>query len=167
MKLITLDLASRTGWTAGPIDCPPVWGHFELSGSGRCFGRRMWLFESWLHRMIDEHEPDELVYEKPIIGRGTTLESRYITIGLATHTEKVCYEHGVRYLWVDNKTAKKEFSGSGNATKDDMIAAARVRGFKVLVHDEADALAVRYVRMLQLDETLAVHMFDPLFQAAL
>lgn len=159
--ILTLDLATRFGWAVGDIADGPAWGHIDLGGSGTSFGRRMLVYENWLIAEIEDVRPMEVIYEKPIMPRGQTLVSRCMTIGPAMITEKVCEEHCVRCLWIDNRKAKRHFAGNRNASKEDMIHAARQRGWKVLVHDEADALALWCVRAWQLDPKLAAR-FDPI-----
>jgi hypothetical protein len=43
---------------------------------------------------------------------------------------------------------KKFWTGKGNATKDDMIAEARARGFDPVDDNEADALALLHRRII-------------------
>jgi len=55
-----------------------------------------------------------------------------------------CEHHGIPYQGVPVGTIKKHATGKGNASKDDMIAAARSRGHPTVDDNEADALALLY-----------------------
>ena len=54
----------------------------------------------------------------------------------------VCLEQGVKCTGFPVQTIKKFMTGKGNATKDEMILAARLRGFDPKSDDEADAIAI-------------------------
>jgi Holliday junction resolvasome RuvABC endonuclease subunit len=53
-----------------------------------------------------------------------------------------CEHHQIPYQGVPVGTIKKHATGKGNASKDDMIAAIRLRGFQPTDDNEADALAL-------------------------
>jgi Holliday junction resolvasome RuvABC endonuclease subunit len=44
-------------------------------------------------------------------------------------------------------TIKKFMTGKGNATKEEMIAAAKLRGFDPKTDDEADALGILFLAL--------------------
>jgi Holliday junction resolvasome RuvABC endonuclease subunit len=53
-----------------------------------------------------------------------------------------CELHQVPYQGVPVATIKKHATGKGNAGKEEMIAAARARGYSPIDDNEADALAI-------------------------
>jgi Holliday junction resolvasome RuvABC endonuclease subunit len=53
-----------------------------------------------------------------------------------------CEHHQIPYQGVPVGTIKKHATGKGNASKEDMIAAARRQGFDPADDNEADALAL-------------------------
>ncbi|MFP5382262.1 MAG: hypothetical protein ACLGG4_08355, partial [Gammaproteobacteria bacterium] len=53
-----------------------------------------------------------------------------------------CEHHGVPYQGVPVGTIKKHVTGKGNASKDEMMAAMRARGYLPTDDNEADALAL-------------------------
>jgi hypothetical protein len=52
-----------------------------------------------------------------------------------------CEERGIPYEAVPVGTLKKFWTGKGNASKGEMIEAARERGFEPASDNEADAIA--------------------------
>jgi Holliday junction resolvasome RuvABC endonuclease subunit len=54
----------------------------------------------------------------------------------------VCEEMQIKCTGIPVATIKRFMTGRGNATKEEMVAAARLRGFEPQTHDEADALAI-------------------------
>jgi Holliday junction resolvasome RuvABC endonuclease subunit len=54
----------------------------------------------------------------------------------------VCEEMQIKCAGIPVGTIKKFMTGRGNATKDEMIAAARLCGFNPQTDDEADALGI-------------------------
>ena len=53
-----------------------------------------------------------------------------------------CEHHQIPYQGVPVGTIKKHATGKGNASKDEMIASARARGFSPADDNEADTLAL-------------------------
>ena len=54
----------------------------------------------------------------------------------------LCQKHWRAYGGVNAMTLKKHTTGSGKATKPQVIAAVNARGYSVTDHNEADALAL-------------------------
>jgi Holliday junction resolvasome RuvABC endonuclease subunit len=61
----------------------------------------------------------------------------------------VCEELGVKCTGVPVGTIKKFATGRGNASKEEMIAAAKSRGFEPVDDNEADALAILFLALRQ------------------
>lgn len=53
-----------------------------------------------------------------------------------------CEHHRIPYQGVPVGTIKKYATGKGNASKDEMVASARARGYTPADDNEADALAI-------------------------
>ena len=56
-----------------------------------------------------------------------------------------CEHHEVPYLGVPVGTIKKHATGKGNASKDEMVASVRARGYTPADDNEADAIALLYL----------------------
>ena len=148
MNVLTLDLATRTGWAnalcgfvrSGYRDFPEE--------KGEAPGTRFVRFRNWLREMVDTETPPELVViEKPLIGTMKNADVARIAFGFAAITEEVCARYGVRFYAIHNATIKKHATRSGNADKRRMICAAnrlfeKRIGREVIDNNEADALCV-------------------------
>lgn len=140
--VLTLDLASRLGWTCGAPDGEPRYGTKVLPATGEDIGRFAEAYNTWLLDMITLENPVLVVFEAPILAGQTTLATARKLTGLAWHTEFVCRLREVRCKEAHLQSVKKFFAGSGRADKQAMIEAARRHGWAPKTSDEADALGL-------------------------
>ena len=85
-------------------------------------------FESWLYESLLLFRPQVVGYEKPFIKWPRAAEILY---PMAFVVELSCHVRGIRCLPVGAKELKKWATGNGNATKQQMIAAANCRHWPV------------------------------------
>ena len=142
MRILTLDLATKTGYA--------YWDGTRLVQSGtkefvrergESPGMRFLRFRAWLKEMeaVCPHL-DLVVYEQAHHRGGAATE---IGVGLVTHLQAWCAEHGIEHTKVHSATLKKSATGSGRASKADVIQAMQARwGVVVSDDNEADALAL-------------------------
>jgi len=140
--LLALDLGTTTGWalrapampiTSGTVSFRP--GRFEGGGIG--FLR----FRSWLQELHERTDGLDLVlFEEVRAHRGTAAAHLYG--GFLAHLTAWCEERDVPYEGVPVGTIKRHVAGKGNASKDEVVAAMRARGFEPADDNEADALAL-------------------------
>lgn len=143
MRLLCLDLATSLGWCAGDLDARPVFGTHRLPSTGQDVGRFLVAYDEWLRDCITLHDPARVVFEAPIIWSGKTAKDTARKLfGLASHTEFVCTQRSVRCSEGNLASVKKHLTGHGRASKDEMIAAARARGFDIRTEHEADAFGL-------------------------
>lgn len=119
--ILALDLATRTGWAVGSesgvIDLHP--------GRGDSPGIRFLKLRSFLETTRKAYPSLELVvYERAHHRGGAATE---VCVGLATHVQSWCAEHGIEHMAVPTRTLKMYATGKGNASKEDMLAAASAR----------------------------------------
>jgi crossover junction endodeoxyribonuclease RuvC len=148
MNVLTLDLATRTGWAerfhgrvrSGYRDFPEIKGGVP--------GDRFVRFRNWLREQIDTEIPPELVViEKPLIGTMKNADVARIAYGFAAMVEEMCARYGIRFHAIHNGTIKKHATGNGSADKRAMTAAANRRFAEHLVapvtdDNEGDALCL-------------------------
>ena len=141
-SLLALDLGSTLGWavrlpdrtiTSGTATFRP--GRFEGGGMG-------WLrFRRWLDGMAANAGPlGSIVFEEVRRHAGTT--AAHVYGGFLAHLTAWCEDAGVPYQGIPVGTIKRFATGKGNAPKEAVIAAMRVRGFAPADDNEADALAL-------------------------
>jgi Holliday junction resolvasome RuvABC endonuclease subunit len=139
MNILALDLGSATGY-AIEKDGKIISGVKKLRHDKHASGVRALDFHRWLTQTIQEHSIDRVYFERVYVHSGTEAAHLY---GYFMHTlAAVCEEQCIKCVGLSVGTIKKFMTGKGNATKEEMIMAARLRGFDPKTDDEADALAI-------------------------
>lgn len=157
--LLTLDLATRIGYTLGHLADPDFRvGHHDLPSTGPAIGEFAQAFNFWLSSLTANDRIDEVVFEAPVMPAGfvkkgkngnpivvpnSRIETLRKLYGLAWHTEWFFRTRRIATHEVNVKQVKKFLTGNGNADKPMMMRAAKDLGFNPNVHDEADAIAIR------------------------
>ena len=140
MVILGLDLATKTGWCftdSGKVIASGVQDFSKRRGESN--GILFLRFRKWLFTMLDLHAPALIVYERAHF-RGAATE---ILVGLQTHAQAIAAEHGIESTPVHTGEVKKFATGSGRASKEDMIEAARTKLGRPPVDDnEADAVLI-------------------------
>jgi len=153
--LLTLDLGAKTGWCAGRGDSLPTVGTIYLPATGEDIGAYAAVARRELHLLIARFCPDILVFEAPVLPSSTTLATTRKLQGLAWQVELTCHDLGVTCQEEFLQSVKKTMTGSGNASKQMMVDAARRMGLTPRVYngrnrrgepeeqsDEADAAGI-------------------------
>jgi Holliday junction resolvasome RuvABC endonuclease subunit len=139
MNILALDMGTSTGYAIYKDD-ELLSGVKKLRHDRRASGVRALDFYRWLTHMIQEHGISYVYFERVYAHSGTEAAHLY---GYFMHTlAAICEEYGIKCVGLSVGTIKKFMTGKGNATKDEMIEAARLQGFDPQTHDEADALAI-------------------------
>ena len=139
MTFLALDLGTDCGF-AILKNGKYVSGTKKLQVDKREFGQRFLDFRNWLLKTITNHKVEHVYFERVYAHSGT--EAAHTYGGFMYTLAAVCLEQGVKCTGLSVQTIKKFMTGKGNATKDEMILAARLRGFNPQSDDEADALAI-------------------------
>jgi crossover junction endodeoxyribonuclease RuvC len=141
--ILALDLATATGWALRDARGQLTSGvqSFALR-SGESSGMRLLRFRRWLREVVALGEVRLVAYEQPVIHR----QRRQLNRSVAHNLEGVLLaelEGHADYVSPTPAAIKKHATGRGNASKDDMVAAAQTRWQReVADHNEADALCV-------------------------
>ena len=143
-NILALDTALKTGW-ATRID-----GHIEsgvqdfTKRRGESNGLMFMRFNAWLEEMTQfRHiKYDLIVFERAHHRGGYATE---IGVGLTTRVQEFAERIHAEYMAVHTATLKKFITGSGKASKDDMMLWFwKITGRKPQSDDEADALGLLY-----------------------
>jgi Holliday junction resolvasome RuvABC endonuclease subunit len=144
MNTLALDFGTASGY-AIEKDGKIISGVKKLRHNRHASGVRALDFYSWLTQMIREHGITHVYFERVYAHSGVEAAHLY---GYFMHTlAAVCEEYGIECVGFSVGTIKKFMTGKGNATKDEMIAAAKSRGFNPQTDDEADALAMLFLAL--------------------
>lgn len=139
MKVVlSLDLATQTGWAYianGLISSGSQ--SFKISKKDYP-GQRFLRFRSWLRTIIEEVKPELIVYEDVMKWSSGAASKCYC--GLLAILQTECEAKEIPYEGVHVATIKKFATGSGVASKEQMISKAKERGFTPTDDNEADSL---------------------------
>lgn len=147
LPIFALDPGRYTGWAFLHDDDTLTYGTSKFEPPDH--GQTLATFADWLADRLTILEPAHLAYESPIrFGGGWELMSQFAGV-----IKLICYRREILLSEVAPKTIKKVATGSGNATKMEMMAAARNRGWVPKNDHESDALYVlEWARNLQVTE---------------
>jgi hypothetical protein len=140
--MLALDLGTTTGWalrsddgliTSGTASFRP--GRYDGGGM------RYLRFTNWLAEIERLSGPIAAIWFEEV-RRHTGTDAAHVYGGLMATLTAWAELRGVPYQGVPVGTIKRHAAGKGNASKQDMVAAARARGFSPADDNEADAIAI-------------------------
>jgi len=135
MTILSLDIASTTGWALSET----LYGTWDLkTRKDESIGMKLIRFESKLTEIHSLKNLDLILYERPAGRHANSIihQSKLIAI-----LEKFCEENKIDYAAFSATEIKKHATGKGNASKPDMIKAAKKAfGYDGEDDNEADAL---------------------------
>lgn len=140
-SILALDLGTSMGWAlrlgsethSGTVSFRPS----RYDGGGMRYVR----FRSWLDQLaVTTGLPEAVYFEE--VRRHAATDAAHVFGGLLATLTAWCEERCIPYQGVPVGTWKRHACGKGNASKDDVIAAIRERGFNPTDDNEADAIAI-------------------------
>ena len=137
MRILALDLATKTGWACNINGRHSGVQSFDLK-RGESPGMRFLRCRAWLNQMLQLLGGIDLIAYEQAHHRGGAATA--CCVGLVTEVLAFAAEHGIETLPVHTGSLKKRSTGSGRANKDRMFKAARERGWSPEDHNEADAV---------------------------
>lgn len=175
-RVLALDLSGSTGWACGSTKGTPVsHGVVTLPKSGDDLGWYLTHFRDWLNLALDDMEPQQIVFESPIMPEQTSIPTLRKLYSLCGVTELVARERKILVTEANLAQIRKHFIGTSKAPSDikdakvrrmwlkaRTIEECRKRGFRVSGDDDADAIALLSLRLSQLDATYSLKA-TPLF----
>jgi len=133
MKLLALDIATKTGWKS-----PTASGTWDLTPNrGESSGMRLIRFRAKLLEIIKAENISIIAYERPA---GFHKQALIITGELVGVLKMVAEEYHIHLACYSATEIKKFATGKGNATKEEMIKAAQRKGYDPQDDNEADAI---------------------------
>ena len=119
MKILALDLGTKTGWACSFDGGSGVWN--LTPGRHESSGMRWLKFQQSLY--IVQNTIELVVYEE--IARHLGTHAAHIYGGLVAILQQWCLDNKIDYQGIPVGTIKKFATGKGNASKDMMIKAAK------------------------------------------
>nr|WP_039952734.1 phage related protein [Bartonella melophagi] len=144
--ILCLDLGTKTGWAISSEDEVIASGtvHFptrRFEGGGMRYLRfKQWLTQT---KAILGHI-DAVYFEEVRCHIGT--DAAHVYGGLLATLTTWCECYQIPYDGIPIATIKKAMTGRGNASKTEMIKAVRAKGHEPEDDNEADALAILYLK---------------------
>jgi Holliday junction resolvasome RuvABC endonuclease subunit len=141
--ILALDLATQTGWayTSAGLVSSGSEGFMPKKNEGK--GQRFLKFRTWLRNQIEIIKPERIVYEE--VMRWSSGAAAKCYCGLLAIMMTECEAKSISYEGVHVGTIKKAATKNGSATKEQMIQAARARGYKPKDDNEADAIHILHI----------------------
>lgn len=138
--VLALDLGTKCGFCVGS-EASQVSGVWDLKG-GRFSGGGMRFvhFKARLNEIRAAFPISRVVFEEVRRHRGT--DAAHIYGGLLAIITEWCEDNSIPYEGVPVGTIKKHWTGSGNASKEQMLAECAEREISVADDNEADAIAL-------------------------
>ena len=135
MKILALDIASLTGWCLNNN----LYGTWDLkTRKDESMGMKLIRFKSKLKEIHAAESLNLIVYERPA---GKHANSIIHQAKLIANLEEFCENLGIAYNASSASEIKKFATGKGNASKDEMIQAAKDKyGYNGNDDNEADAI---------------------------
>lgn len=155
--VLALDLATMVGWACGPLPRRPLTlieatvqkppqprsGTFRVALPGAGVGRFLASYGDWLQMMLDEHAPQGICFESPILPKKSNVVTSRKLIGLAGVTEMMAHDYDIRWVReVAPSSVKLHISGYGGPGKEHVKQAIMARGWRFADDNESDALAI-------------------------
>ena len=139
MALLALDLGTACGFAIFK-DGKFISGTRKLGTYKEKFGARFHEFRTWLLNIIAKHNIEAVYFERVFGHKG--VEAAHCYGGFLYMLASVCFQQNIPCKGLIVQAIKKFMTGKNNATKDEMIAAARQKRFNPETDDEADAIAI-------------------------
>ena len=98
-------------------------------------------FKRWLTTIKQVADGIDAVYFEEV-RRHVGVDAAHAYGGFLATLTAWCEHHQIPYQGVPVGTIKKHATGKGNASKDEMLTAAHLRGYSPIDDNEADALAL-------------------------
>lgn len=139
-KILALDLGTSTGFAIGSKE-HMVSGTWNLKpGRYDGGGMRFVKMRANLEDIRWAYGVKQVYFEE--VRRHQGVDASHVYGGLMATLQAWCEEREIPYAGVPVGTIKRNWTGSGNASKDAMIAEAVRRGFEPADDNEADAIAL-------------------------
>ncbi len=148
--ILALDLGTTTGWALHARDGSITSGSESFKPQRfEGGGMRYLRFKRWLSEIKRSADGLDAVYFEEV-RRHLGVDAAHAYGGFMAHLTAWCEHHQIPYQGIPVGTIKKHATGKGNASKDEMLVAARNCGHFPADDNEADALALLdYARKLE------------------
>jgi len=150
-SLLALDLGTTSGFALRGTTGAIVSGTWSLKpGRFEGGGMRFVRFVQYLDALYGTSPFDAVFFEEVRRHKGT--DAAHVYGGLMGQLTAWCETAGVPYQGVPVGEIKRFATSRGNADKDQVIEAVRSWGYRPIDSNEADALALLHLKMVEVGE---------------
>lgn len=146
ITIMALDLGRQVGWCVLQNEIITLGTEEFPKTRGESPGMLYLRFGGWLEKMYEimMKKLALVIYEQAHHRGGAATQ---VGVGLQTKVMEFCAKYKIECMSVHSGTLKKFSTGSGAASKETMIEAARAKGYNPKNDDEADAfLMLEYAK---------------------
>lgn len=145
--IIALDLGTQLGWSTLDVNGNVRHGSISFHAKKTDGAGQRWLkFSAHLSALRRDLGEIHAAYYEHVMAHGTkqfpNTIAAHVYGGFLAQLEVFCDVNRIRLEKVSVTTVKKVWTGFGNATKDEMVAEAKRRGFRPTDDNAADSLAI-------------------------
>lgn len=143
MSTLALDLGTNCGFALLHPTGVTISGTWDLSVNKKRMesaGMRYVRFREHLSLMSKNNGVKQVYFEEVRRHAGTT--AAHVYGGLLAKVQEWCADNDIEFQGVPVGEIKRSWTGKGNASKKEMIAEARRRGYDPCDDNEADAIAI-------------------------
>ena len=142
LNILAIDIGTTTGWALGLRDGKLHSGSESFAPKRLDGPGQRWLkFAAWLGERARQAGEIHAVYYELVL-RHTAVQAAHVYGGFEAHLQAWADRNRIRLVGVPVSVIKKSATGKGNAKKEQVIAAMRARGHRVVDDNHADALAI-------------------------
>lgn len=142
--ILSLDLATHTGYAVGNPCGVPVYGHFKIDAP--TYPSKFLQMGRLVSGLIKTHDVDAVFLEQPFVGRAGQFSALMPLFGFRAAAMMAAESKGCLVTMVLPSTVRKHFIGHGGLSrakaKPAVIEKCEWRGWRPKNDDEADALAL-------------------------
>lgn len=147
-SVLALDLGTSCGFCIG-TEKSHISGNWTLKpGRFEGGGMRFIKFRQRLRELATAYKVDIVYFEE--VRRHKGVDAAHVYGGLMAVLTEWCEEHNIPYDGLPVGEIKKTWTGSGNASKEAMMAECLDRGYQPTTFDEADAVAIFHLGLARL-----------------
>jgi len=161
-RVLGLDLGTNCGFAVGEAGKVTTSGTWDFGNHSRfeSGGARYLRFRHALKDLHEQTKFTDIVFEEVHRHRGTAAAHVYGGMFAMMAAWADNQNPKLPYIGVGVGTIKRHWTGKGNASKTEMIDAACKRGFSPKDDNHADALAICFYYMEELDEPAKISEMD-------
>lgn len=146
VSILALDLGTKPGYAVRRRDGQIAHGSADFTPRASWAPGQKWQrWRAWLSALIVEHQVAQIAFEDVKRHALGAVLAAHAYGGYRAMMEMVADQHNIPLHAYGVGQVKQHWTGNGSAKKEDMIAQAKIRGFRVADDNDADALAILHI----------------------